>query len=458
MGDNERLRADLVAKGLEVEALQAQATARDARIAELEKLLSESRRAAKRQAAPFSKGKPKDEPARPGRKSGKAHGRHGHRHPPAQADRTLKASLPECCPHCGGEVEAEREADQHQIDLPELPPPATTRFQVQVGRCRSCGKRVQGRHPEQTSDALGAAGAQVGPVAKAWAAWLHYSLGVSFDKVAKLFAERFGLAVTAGALCQAAQSASCALMPVSTEIARRLASSDMVVMDETGWRINGSKAWLWVATTPEVTVYNVAWGRGFAEATLILPEDFDGTLVRDGWAAYRGYTKATHQTCAVHLIRRCDQLIEDLPGWARGTPRMVKDLLCQALDARDLDSAGRGAVSEDLAERVELLAEDAHPHDENRKLVAHLYRERHALFSFLADPTIDATSWRAEQGVRPAVVNRKVSGGNRSSRGATTQGRVMTLLRTASQQGIDPLDYLVKLARAPDPATVRFFT
>jgi transposase len=103
-----------------------------------------------------------------------------------------------------------------------------------------------------------------------------------------------------------------------------------------------------------------------------------------------------------------------------------------------------------------LLAEQAHPHDENRKLVNHLYNNRHALFTFLADPIVDATSWRAEQGIRPTTVTRKVRGGNRSDRGAVTQGRMMTMFRTATQQSIDAVDYLVSLARDPDPAAVAF--
>ena len=315
-------------------------------------------------------------------------------------------------------------------------------------------RRVQGRHREQTSDALGAAGAQIGPSVKGWAAWLHYSMCLSFDKVVKFFAERFGLSVTAGALCQGARSTSTDLVAVTTEIARRLNTSPMVAMDETGWRINGEHAWLWVATNSDVTFYNVAYGRGFDQATDIIDEDFDGTIVRDGWAPYRRYTKATHQTCVAHLCRRCDEMIADLPAWARGTPREVKAILGQALDARDLDADKRNAVIEDLAERVELLGEQAHPHDENRKLIKHLLNEADALFSFLADSGIDATSWRAEQAIRPAVVNRKVSGGNRSDRDAVTQGRMATVLRTATQQGVD---YLINRARAPDPATVAFF-
>jgi transposase len=442
-----------------VTELQESLAARDARIAELEKLLGESRRSGKRQAAPFSKGDPKLEPERPGRKTGHAHGRHGHRQaPPAAPDVELEAPLPGCCPHCGGDVEHERDAEQFVTDLPALPAPTTTRFRVAVGRCRSCGRRVQGRHPDQISDALGAAGAQVGPNAKAWSAWLHYTLGLSFEKITKLFADRFGFGVTAGALCQAAQSTGTDLVPVIADCRARLNDSSMVVMDETGWRINGASVWLWAATSRDVTVYNVAEGRGFDQACDLVDADYAGTIVRDGWAPYRRYEAATHQTCTAHLLRRCHELIEDLPAWARGTPREVKELLLNGLAARDLDAAGRAAKVVDLSERIDLLGEQAQAHDECRKLVKHLVNERDALFTFLTDPTIDATNWRGEQAIRPAVVNRKVSGGNRSPRGAVTQGRMMTVFRTAAQQGIDALDYLVHLARAPDPATVPFFT
>jgi transposase len=136
----------------------------------------------------------------------------------------------------------------------------------------------------------------------------------------------------------------------------------------------------------------------------------------------------------------------------------VRDILDQALAARDEDETERRRVIDDLTERVELLAEQAQPHDENRKLVAHLYNNRSALFTFLADPAVDATSWRAEHGVRPTTVTRKVCGGNRTDQGAQTQGRMMTLFRTATQQGVDAVEYLVHLARAPDPAAVAFFT
>ncbi len=221
--------------------------ARDVRIAELEMSLAEARRSGKRQSPPFSRGAPKDDPGRPGRRSGEEHGRHGHRAVPVAPDRELAVPPPGCCPECGGDVAHERDAEQWQVELPEARP-VVTRFVVGVGRCRRCGRRVQGRHPEQTSDALGAAASQVGPKAKAWAAWLHYELGLSLGKCARLLG-RLGIPVTPGALCAGAQTTGAALVPVHQEIVRRVNASRLVVMDETGWRVGGFGAWLWIATT-----------------------------------------------------------------------------------------------------------------------------------------------------------------------------------------------------------------
>ncbi|MGH7535011.1 MAG: IS66 family transposase, partial [Gemmatimonadales bacterium] len=205
---------------------------RDTRIAELERLLEESRRSGKRQAAPFSRGQPTDEPARPGRKKGSAHGRHGHRMAPPQADRTLEARLPERCPDCGEGIEHERWAEQFQTELPE-PRPVVTRFRVGVGHCRGCGRRAQGRHPEQSSDALVAARRPGRPRALAWGTWLHYQLGLSFGKCSAVLA-RLGVEVTAGAISAASASTSTDLAPTHEAIKDHVATAPAVTMDETG--------------------------------------------------------------------------------------------------------------------------------------------------------------------------------------------------------------------------------
>ena len=86
-----------------------------------------------------------------------------------------------------------------------------------------------------------------------------------------------------------------------------------------------------------------------------------------------------------------------------------------------------------------------------QRFAAHLRTETPAILSFLFDASLDATNWRAQQALRPPVVNRKVSGGNRSARGAATQQILTSVVRTASQRQLRPSDVLVALLRTPTP-------
>jgi transposase len=87
----------------------------------------------------------------------------------------------------------------------------------------------------------------------------------------------------------------------------------------------------------------------------------------------------------------------------------------------------------------------------NRRLLNHLASEREHLFTFLRVPSVQATNWRAEQAIRPAVVTRKSRGGNRTRAGADAWQVLTSVLRTATQQGRDPIELLTRLLQAPTP-------
>ena len=88
-----------------------------------------------------------------------------------------------------------------------------------------------------------------------------------------------------------------------------------------------------------------------------------------------------------------------------------------------------------------------------RRFAAHLTAEYDAVFSFLFDPTLDATNWRAEHALRPAVITRKTcGGGNRTARGAQTQQILASVLRTAQQRGLDTTNLVAGLLTTRTPA------
>jgi transposase len=63
-----------------------------------------------------------------------------------------------------------------------------------------------------------------------------------------------------------------------------------------------------------------------------------------------------------------------------------------------------------------------------------------------------ATNWRGEQAIRPAVVNRKSWGGNRTAHGADVQQTLMSVIRTGRQQHVSPIALLEDLLRQRIPA------
>lgn len=447
--ENEQLREDLRRSETERQRLRRENE-------KLKEELDAARRAVSRQAAPFSRGTRVTHPGRPGRKAGATYGVRAYRHRPVHIDETYEAPLPPACPHCAGTLRGLRIATQYQEELP-VQRPIVRAFHIHIGQCRRCGRRVQGRHPLQTSDALGAAAVQLGPQAVAFAVLLNKRYGLPYGKIAAVLRDRCGLTVTRGGLVQAIHRAARRADPTYQTLCATVRGSPVVTVDETSWRVDAVLQWLWTWVTPETTVYAILPGRGLAQAASVIGLDYPGVLQRDGWHSYRYFTSAAHQTCLAHLLRRCRALLLDYPGHPFVTA--AKQILQAALRTRDGYRAGRvsarglavarGRYLERLAR---LVARRRSPRRPIRLFHQHLVTEFDALFSFLFDLTLDATNWRAEHALRPAVITRKTcGGGNRTARGAQSQHVLTSVLRTADQRGLDATDVIVALLTAPTP-------
>jgi len=423
-------------------------------VEELNKLLEQLRRRGKRQAAPFSKGEPSADPKRPGRKAGDQYGQQATRAKPQRVDETIEVACPLYCEHCQSKVVLEGKAYQYQIDLPEIRP-WTTEFILHHGKCSQCGREAVGRHCRQSSQAFRVGSVQLGPGVLGFAAWLNKVAGLSYGKIAALLQELAGLEVSRSALCRGLLRLSTKLEPVYEELKAKMQSAPVVYPDETGWREGGHSAWLWVFTNRQETVYSIQPGRGYAEAAEVLGEGYAGVLVADGWAPYQRFEEATHQTCLAHLLRRCEEMLEQATGPAARFPRAVKEILQSALEVRDQRDAGTISgkalekAQEELESQMESRLSGQYTNPANRRLAKHLIRHQDQLFVFLERADVEATNWPAEQGIRPAVINRKTSGGTRTAAGSQAQAILMSVLRTLQQHHRSALEVLPQFLRSP---------
>jgi transposase len=429
-------------------ALQQRVAELEAQVERLTRLLEQQQRAGKRQAAPFAKGPPQPEPKKPGRKPGANYGRKAHRPPPTpeQIDEIHEAPLPDACPDCHGPIEETHIDQQYQVEIPRRP--IYRQFNVHIGQCRACRRRVQGCHPLQTSDALGAAASQLGPDAQAAVVELNKQAGLSHGKVSRCLDSLFGISLTPGGSTHIVLRAARRCEPVYATICQSVADADWVVPDETGWHVGGRNAWLHTLVGPEATAYAIDPTRSGAVAERILGADYDGTMIHDGWSPYDNFEQARHQQCLNHLLGRCHDLEEAATRGAVRFPRRVKELLQAGLDLRDRHAAGqvsdhglavaRGRLANALAEAVF----PPKTNEANDCFAQHLWDHIEDVFTFLHQPGLDATNWRAELAIRFGVILRKVWGGNRTWVGARAQAVLMSVWRTCWQQGRNALDFL----------------
>jgi transposase len=432
--------------GVENAWLYQQLEAKTNRIVELQEALEAAQRAAHRQAAPFRIPEHQRVPApkRPGRK-------HGHpgafRHQPDTIDESIEVAL--CaCPHCGGKGFT----DQAQIEqtIEDIAPvrPRVTRLTTYQASCIQCGQRVRSSHPLQMSLATGAAGVQLGPRALALAADLNKAKGLSMRKTCAILHDCFSLQLSAGGLSQALDRVATKVQCQYNAIAEELRQAPVVHSDETSWWVGGPGWWLWVFVNTQSTLYVVDQSRGRCVVTELLGTNFGGVLVSDCLAIYDDAT-ALQQKCYAHHHKAISQARALHPGQGEGFLNEVAAMLRAAVALQEQKAQSDPQTFSDLRQALERkavqLLDSARSEPSEEAVRNRLNKQRDHLFTFLDHDGVDATNNLAERQLRPAVIARKISCGNRTKKGARTWQILASLAATCAQRATS---FIAELARA----------
>lgn len=440
--------------------LEVQLAHQASEIASLKAMVEELQRQAHRQAGRFRRDPRKlsEAPKRPGRKAGE--GSWSRRAEPTEEERRegqTKQSMLSGCPCCGGELEALQEHRHFEVDIPRVQP-VWTEFRNQSGYCPTCLKRYRSRHADQISEATGAAGVVIGPVAKAMASDMKHHLGVSYAKIGAFLETMHGLPVSRSGLHRSDMRLAARAEPVYQELIGLIRQSCQAHVDETGWRIGTLSAWLWVFCDREVTVYTIRRSRGHEVVLEILGEEFGGCLTADGLLTYDATALSDwlQQKCLAHILRRLRSLSASRTAahlaLAEGAITLLKQALALAASRDTLEGVAYVEAAAALEERLDSLIAThlSDADDDGARMARHLTKHRGQLLPFLYDPRLEATNNRAERGLRPGVITRKVGGCNRSDQGAKAHAILASIGATCRQRGIPVIEFLVELLRATD--------
>jgi transposase len=410
------------------------------RVEELRRENEDLRRRQGGSAAPFSKGTHKANPKSPGRKPGE--GPFLRREEPVGVGaETIAVGIETpCCPYCSGELEAAGTEFASVTDMEEMPRPVVKRYEVEICRCRECGRKVRGRHAGLAAGQHGATAHRLGPRVKAAACALHFHFGVPLRRVPAILKELTGIEVTQSALTQDTLKRAEGLVGEAYEQLRaKVREAPFVHTDDTGWRTAGEPAQLMVFETNQATVFQIRRQHRNEEVREVIPANYAGVMVTDRGKSYDAeeLNGVAQQKCLSHLIRNASAVVNKKSGPARQFGTRLKELLRGSIQLWREKKQGHVP---DYDERVQKTDTELTHHlrnrvmkdDDNQRLLNGIggQNDRGNVLRFLHEPGVEPTNNRAERALRPAVIARKVSQCSKNERGAYAFAAFVSLAQT----------------------------
>jgi transposase len=398
---------------------------------------------------PHVKRKPPKPPS--GRKPGGQPGHTPHQRalvPVDNVDQVI-ACKPEQCRRCGRPLTGSDPAPWRQ-QVMELPPVRAhlTEYQRHRLKCSRCGITTCGELP------TGVLSTGYGPRLASVVALCTGGYRMSKRMAASFCREGLGIELSVGEIGQIDQTVTNAVTPAVEEAAVYVQSCDANI-DETPWREQRQRRWLWARVTAQISVVTVAKGRGAAVLQALVGEWYSSILTSDRAKAYDSHPLRKRQLCLAHLCRDFQAMI-DRGGpskgvgeallehvhvlftwwhwvrdgtWQRSTFQSYVRTL-RASFKLGLEWGTQNACPKTAATCRELLAREA------------------AVWTFVRVEGIEPTNNSAERHLRHAVLWRKVSYGTQSARGSRFVASRLTVLTSCQQQGRHALTYLTVCCQA----------
>lgn len=464
--ENERLRREVEELRRRLTEQSEQITEKEQRIAEKEQQIADLERQLalhKQNSTNSSKPPSSDglagEPRQRGRRQKsrrKVGGQPGHRGAhrrlvSAEKVSEIRPVLPEQCQHCGYTLPARIEevktigaVQRHQVT--ELPPIQARIVEYQCHRvmCPECGESTRAAVPEE-------AAGHFGPQLTALIAYLTVVCRMPRRVVEALLEQVLGIEISLGSTQKCWEEASQAVAVPCRELEQQLKDEPVLNVDETGWRTNGDKRFLWAFVAVRYVVYTVAPTRGSEVLVRLLGAVFRGVLCSDRFSAYLKYHSGKAQFCWAHLKRNLLGIVEFTKNSA--IERFCRDALAEharlfrlwhKFRSGQIDRTQLLLRSLPIQKRVFALAErhlDS-SHREVRNLAMALFEHNDRLFTFLEEEGVDPTNNSAERALRTGVQWRKICFGNRSANGELATARLLTVAETCDVQRCNVLAYL----------------
>jgi transposase len=379
------------------------------------------------------------------------HQGHGRRLRPAEEVSRIVVSRPTSCASCGALLLGEDPAPSRRqvTELPRIEP-EVVEYQVHCLRCLACGQETRGEWP--TEMPAGCFGSRL----QATTGYLSGRFGVSRRDIQEMLATLFQVEMGLGSVPAQEQRVSQALAEPVRQAQSFVRCQPVVNVDETGWSEANQSCWLWVGSTPQVTLFRLKDTRGREGVTDLIGADYEGIVGSDRWSAYNRLDVSQRQLCWSHLQRDFQALVDrggDSAIIGSLLLAQVKEMFALWHRVRDgsLTRAAFQARMQPVREEVESLLHLGARLVDHRKTQAtcqKLLKMRAALWTFVDVAGVEPTNNAAERALRRGVIWRRRSFGSQSQAGSRFVERILTAVISLRQQQRDVLDFLTQACEA----------
>jgi len=218
------------------------------------------------------------------------------------------------------------------------------------------------------------------------------------------------------------------------DIIKTIRSADILYIDETGYKLNGERWWLWTFVCGDAVLFVIRKSRSEKVIEEILGKRFKGIIVSDGWIAYTKFAEIL-QRCWAHLLRECDRLEENHKGF-RNINGQIHKLFKEIYEIKENPPPEdkRHSLQKEMKKRLESIARNMLCDSRFRSLGNKILNGIDAWFTCVLYTDVEPTNNFAEQALRELIVQRKIMGGLRSKDGAVVLERVSTCLASWKKQ------------------------
>jgi transposase len=437
----------------ELAATRAELAAARAEIVELRAQLGRnSQNSSKPPSSDFPGSRPPPPKRRRKRRRGGQPGHAAHRAVvPERVDKVHPVRA-QTCEHCQADLTtAEPVGSSGSHYVYELPPirPVVHDYQCLDLKCPACGLVTPAPLPP------GVPKGHYDPSVVAMTGLLRGELRQSVRQTSSVMTHLLHVPMSVGMVAKTQQQVSHALAPAYQEAVEYAKAHDRPHADETSWRLDKKKAWLWVSVCGLVTVFLVHASRGATAAKELLGACLGGVLVTDRWVSYAWVKATRRQLCFSHLKRDFKSFLD----YGRESRRLGEQLLCEVRrlfrawhKVRDgtLSRAQFQLLCKPVRRRILALLEEGRslPCRKVSGKCKEILKLKEALFTFIDTERVEPTNNAAERALRFAVLWRKGCFGSDSVRGCRFVERILTVRATLRSQKRDLYAYLLAACTA----------